>query len=90
VIRSFKSKALRDFAEKGKAAKLPAKGRDRVRRILVLLDAATNPSDMNVPGLYFHKLRGNERFSVRITGNWRITFAWTDKDAVDVDIEDYH
>ena len=90
MIKSFKSKALREFAEKGKASKLPAKGHDRIRRILALLDAATNPTDLNLPGFYFHKLKGNNRFSVRVTGNWRITYAWSDTDATDVDIEDYH
>lgn len=90
VIKSFKSKSLRRFAEKGDASKLPVKNSDRIRRILALLDAATNPSDMNLPGLFFHGLQNEETFSVRVTGNWRITFSWDDNDAIDVDIEDYH
>jgi plasmid maintenance system killer protein len=24
------------------------------------------------------------------SGNWRITFGWTEGDAIDVDLEDYH
>ena len=30
------------------------------------------------------------RFAVSVSGNWRITFAFSEKDAIDVDYEDYH
>lgn len=65
---------------------------DRVRRILERLDAARNAQEMDVPGLQFHPLKGAEqgRFSIWVTGNWRITFGWDGEDAVDVDLEDYH
>jgi proteic killer suppression protein len=90
MIRSFRGKPLRRFAERGDASKLSVKNADRVRLILDRLDAAKAPADMNVPGLYFHALMGVERYSVRVTGNWRITFAWEGADAIDVDLEDYH
>lgn len=47
---------------------------------------------MNLPGLFFHALKGQEkgRYAVRVTGNYRLTFAWDGDDAVDVDLEDYH
>lgn len=90
MIRSFRSKALRRFAEKGDASKLPVQNTDRVRRILARLDAIQVPNDMDLPGFHFHPLTSVSRYSVRITGNWRITFAWDDNDAVDVNIEDYH
>ena len=28
--------------------------------------------------------------AVETSANWRITFAWSGKDATDVDLEDYH
>lgn len=60
--------------------------------VLDRLDAAVRPEDMNLPGLRFHALSGKMkgRYSVRVTGNRRVTFAWDDEDAVDVDLEDYH
>ncbi len=60
--------------------------------VLARLHAATTPEDMALPGLYLHRLKGNDkqRWSVRISGNWRITFAFDDKDVIDVDYEDYH
>ena len=64
--------------------------RKRVR-ILQSLETATKPEDMNVAGYRFHRLHGKPpRWSVRITGNYRITFAWSGEAAKDVDFEDYH
>ena len=39
-----------------------------------------------------HILTGNlkGRYAVTVTRNWRITFAWEDGDAVQVNFEDYH
>jgi toxin HigB-1 len=92
VIRSFRSKALRRFAEDGDASKLSVKNLARIEIVLRRLNAAQTPEQMNWPGLFFHPLRGQDqgRYSVRVTGNYRITFAWKGKDALDVDLEDYH
>jgi proteic killer suppression protein len=54
------------------------------------LDAATGSEQVNLPGYHFHALRGEGRWSIRVSGNWRITFGWDGVDAVDVDLEDYH
>jgi hypothetical protein len=45
---------------------------------------------MNLPGFRFHPLLGRDkgRYAVNASGNWRITFAWAESDAVDVDLED--
>jgi len=92
MIRSFRGKALRRFAERGDLSKLSVRNPERIRRILARLDAAMKPEDMNLPGFRFHALKGKEkgRYAVDASGNWRITFAWLDGDAIDVDLEDYH
>ncbi|MGE3990508.1 type II toxin-antitoxin system RelE/ParE family toxin [Pseudorhodoplanes sp.] len=92
MIRSFRSKSLRRFAERGDASKLSVQNPDRIRRILARLDAAMKPEDMDLPGFRFHGLKGRNkgRYAVDASGNWRITFGWLDGDAVDVDLEDYH
>jgi toxin HigB-1 len=92
MIRSFRSRALRRFAETGDGSGLSVPNADRVRRILQALNAARKPQDMDIPGYRFHTLKGKEkgRYAVRASGNWRITFAWHDTDAIDVDLEDYH
>jgi proteic killer suppression protein len=92
VIRSFKSKALSLFAETGDARKLSVPNAKRVRQILLALNSAKSPEEMNTPGLRFHALKGGRRgtYAVDASGNYRITFRWEGKDALDVDLEDYH
>jgi proteic killer suppression protein len=92
VIRSFKSKALRLFAERGDARKLSVPNTGRVQRIINALDAAKAPEEMNLPGYRFHALKGDRRgaFAVDASGNYRVTFRFDGEDAVDVDLEDYH
>lgn len=92
MIRSIRNRGLRLFFETGNARRLPVPNRQRVANILNALNAATVPGDMNIPGLRFHPLgdMAPGRYAVEASANYRITFAWDDGDAVDVDIEDYH
>jgi proteic killer suppression protein len=90
VIRSFRNKTLRAFFETGDRSGLSVPNVARVRRMLLVLDAASEPHHVNVPGYFFHGLRGEQRWSIRVSGNWRITFGWDATDAIDVDLEDYH
>ena len=92
MIRSFRSKALKRFAESGDPSKLSARNVDRVSRILRALLEARNPEQLDLPGFKFHRLKGElkGRYSVWVSGNYRMTFRWDGEDAVDVDLEDYH
>jgi proteic killer suppression protein len=90
VIRTFRSKPLRVYLETGRASGLGVRSVERVARMLRALDAAARPEQLNLPGYHFHALRGERRWSIRVTGNWRITFGWDGVDAIDVDLEDYH
>ena len=47
---------------------------------------------MNLAGWGLHPLRGrlSDHWSVKVGGNWRLTFAFEDGDAVLVDFQDYH
>ena len=45
---------------------------------------------MNIAGFHFHGLLGDpKRWSLRVTGNYWITFGWSGENAMDVDFEDY-
>ncbi len=92
MIKSIRHKALRNYWTKGQTKGLNADWVPRISRILRALDVASEPKEMNLPGYRFHGLSGKNtgRYSVRITGNYRITFAWLDQDAIDIDLEDYH
>lgn len=92
MIRSFRSKALRRFAEDGDRSKLSVPNLNRLTQILARLDGAEAATDMNLPGWRFHALKGKMkgRYAVDASGNWRVTFGWVGKDAIEVDLEDYH
>jgi proteic killer suppression protein len=92
MIASFKDKALQRYFETGNPRGLSVQDYARVGRILRALDDVEEPEGMNLPGLRFHALVGKDRgrYSVRVTGNWRITFGWDGKNATDVVLEDYH
>jgi proteic killer suppression protein len=79
-------------------------GRDRVKglsvevqrvalRKLLILDAAARIEDLRVPpGNRLESLRGNLRgfHSIRVNDQWRIVFRWSEGNASDVRIIDYH
>ena len=92
MIKSFKHKGLEKFFLRGVKSGIQVKHADRIRLILGRLNASTSAEDMNLPGLYLHGLSGkrSKTWSVRVSGNWRITFQFSGKDAEVVDYEDYH
>ena len=47
---------------------------------------------MNLPGLFLHPLSGSRAkiWSVRVSGNWRVTFRFKGEHAEIVNYEDYH
>jgi proteic killer suppression protein len=90
MIRSFRSKSLKGFWDRAELSGV-GQSAERIKRILSLLNAASLPAEMNLPGLHFRKLHGHPtRYSVRVTGNLRVTFEWDEMDALRVDLEDYH
>ena len=92
MIASFKHRGLERFFTAGTTRGIQAQQSSRIRLILARLDAAMEPRDMNLPGLFLHELSGRRKgvWSVRVTGNWRITFQFSGPDAINVDLEDYH
>lgn len=75
----------------GSARALNADHVERIRDILTALGVAMSPRDMAQPGYRLHRLTGDRRgrWSVRVSGNWRIVFRFADDEAVDVDLVDY-
>ena len=92
MIRSFKHKGLERLFLKGTKSGIQAKHASRLRLILGRLNASLDPQDMNLPGLHLHR-QSRERegiWSVRVSGNWRVTFRFIERDAEIVNYEDYH
>jgi proteic killer suppression protein len=91
MIDGFRHKGLEDIYLTGKTRRIGSAYVRKCVRILQLLEVADQPVDMNVTGFRFHGLQGQpKRWSVRVSGNYRITFGWSGENAVDIDFEDYH
>ena len=92
MIQSFKHKGLEPFFKNGRKSGIQASHAKRLKLILGRLNASTSPEDMNLPGLYLHQLSGarSEIWSVRVSGNWRVTFRFNGEHAELVNYEDYH
>ena len=92
MIKSFAHKGLERGFTKGDKSGINAQYGERINRVLDRLDSAIDANDMNIAGFYFHALTGDKKglYSVRVTGNWRITFSFENGDAHIVNLEDYH
>ena len=92
MIKSFRHKGIEKFFETGSKAGIQPKHAKRLSLQLFSLNQATRPEDMNLPGWEWHPLKGGleEQWAVSVNGNWRLTFAFEDEDAILVDYQDYH
>jgi addiction module HigA family antidote len=92
MIKTFKHRGLRRLYERGEKGHIGANMRDRIERILFVLDQAETLDELDIPGYRLHSLTGDRKgtWSIRVTGNWRVTFLFADGDVFDVDLEDYH
>ena len=93
MIESFADRET-EMVWNGKfSSKLPNEIQRIARRKLRMLDNSQNINDLRIPPANrLEKLKGNliGFHSNRINGQWRIIFKWTNNNAEQVKIEDYH
>jgi len=92
MIQTFRNKALERLLKENNTKGIPKELEKRIRVRLEVIDSATIIDDLRIPGYDLHQLKGDRRetWSIKVSGNWRITFKFKDNDAYDLDIEDYH
>ena len=93
MIGSFADEETRKIHSGVPSKKLPRNIQRVARRKLIYLDDAEDLHDLFVPpGNQLEKLKGDRKgqYSIRINDQWRICFAWTNKRAENVEIDDYH
>lgn len=89
MIKTFRHKGLKAFFETGSKAGIQPHHASKLKRLLVRLNVAKNPSYMNMPGWRLHPLSTGQ-WSVWVNGNWRLTFEFEGENALLVDYQDYH
>ncbi len=85
-------KGLKDFFEHSDGRWLNPGYLKRIKRLLVILDVIEKVDELNYKGNHLHELKGKRQgtWSVRVSGNWRLTFRFIAGNAFDVNLEDYH
>lgn len=92
MIVSFLHKGLERFYLTGSKAGIQAEHAKKLKEILFLLENSSKPDELNYPNYRLHELQGDRRgvWSMRVSGNWRVTFRFIDADIELVNYEDYH
>jgi proteic killer suppression protein len=93
VIRSFADVDTEGLASGRFSRKLPTDIQRTAQRKLIMVDAATNLTDLRAPpGNRLEALAGNRagQHSIRINDQWRVCFRWHVDGGYDVEIVDYH
>jgi proteic killer suppression protein len=92
VIRNFRHKGLKRLFADGDRKGVRPDLLEKVENILLVMNRARAPDDMNLPGFRLHPLKGDRKgfWAVVVRANRRIVFRFDDGDAADVDLVDYH
>ncbi|MDP2158528.1 MAG: type II toxin-antitoxin system RelE/ParE family toxin [Nitrospirota bacterium] len=93
MIKSFSDKDTENLYRTGKSRRLPPEIMRRAVRRLEYIDLSTCIDDLKVPpSNRLHALKKDRegQYSISINDQWRICFKFTDGDAYDVKITDYH
>lgn len=93
MIESFGSKETEEIWQGEQVTKLPIEVQKVGRRKLRMLHNSQTLQDLRIPPANrLEKLAGNLKdfYSIRINGQWRIIFRWSEGRANEVEILDYH
>jgi proteic killer suppression protein len=92
MIKSPRHKGVEKFFLTGSKAGIQPSHAAKLGEHLTVLNIASKPKQMNVPGWQWHALTADlaQHWSVSVNGTWRLTFAFEGEDAVLVDYQDYH
>ena len=93
MIKSIRHKGLKRFFGSGKTSGiLPQHSRLLSQRLAVLNRAKTIEDIRFFRNYDLHQLKGklSNRWSIKVNGNWRLTFEFTESDVHVLDYEDYH
>jgi proteic killer suppression protein len=92
VIQSFRDRDTEQLYRSRLSVRFGTIAKVALRK-LDALDAAIDLwRDLGLPGNHLEQLKGSRarQHSIRINDRWRICFRWTNGDAHDVEIADYH
>lgn len=93
MIKSIKTKTLKEYWFKGKPMKLPQKAVRKLQRTLKQLDKIETMSELKEtfvrPGFNLQKYKewGDGAWEIRVSGNWRLLFCFDPRSGHTTEIE---
>jgi len=93
MIKTFRSKETEKLFLRQRSLRFSPDVHRIALRKLLLLDAAEKLEDLRMPpGNRLEKIIGNRQgqHSIRVNDQWRVCFRWSEGDAYEVEIVDYH
>lgn len=91
MIKTFKSAALKELFETGTSRRIDTKLTKRCLGRLQALNATRDLRALYLPGFELHKYQNfASRYSISVSGPWRITFDWINNEAYNVDLVQPH
>lgn len=93
MIRTFANREVEQIWSGVQSRRLPPLIQQVARRKLRMLNNAASLDDLRAPPAdRLEALKGDRKgqYSIRINDQWRICFRWSQGDAHDVEIVDYH
>lgn len=93
MIQSFGDRDTEKIVQRETRTRFGRNVQRAALRKLLLIHAAESLNDLRVPpGNRLEKLIGNRagQYSIRVNDQWRVCFRWSNGDAYDVEIADYH
>lgn len=92
VIKTYRHTGLKELLETGRSRKVSQDLQKRTKARLDALDATKTLPELQRPEYNLHPLHGHQpqRYAIKVSGPWRITFEFEGGDAYRVDLEQYH
>ncbi|NMC52388.1 MAG: type II toxin-antitoxin system RelE/ParE family toxin [Chloroflexi bacterium] len=93
MIKSFKCEETERIYKRQKSSKFPESIQKSAHRKLLIIDAATDFRDLQIPpGNHLEILQDDRegQLSIKVNDQYRICFVWNKGDAYQVELIDYH
>ncbi len=88
VIQGFKHRGLKRLYETGEGKGISRERLPAAVRILSLLDVASHPKDLDLPGFHCHAVRGEQKrtWTLTASGNCKVAFRFEQGHVLDVEM----
>ena len=93
MISSYRDRDTQSVAERHRIRRFPEDIQRRAQMKLMIINNAEDLNDLRVPpGNRLEALSGDRdgQYNIRINDQWRICFTWSEGNAYQVEIVDYH